>query len=86
MFVTRTELTLEARSRRLMERDLRLIRALRGRFIVPASLRVEHGDPDRDPMLWLPDQILGAFGSAMAADRAITPQIAAALESIVVEP
>jgi hypothetical protein len=37
-------------------------------------------------MLWLPDQILGAFGSAMAADRAITPQIAAALESIVVEP
>lgn len=81
-----TQLTLEARSLRLMERDLRLIRALRGRSVLPPSLRVEHGDPEEEPMLWLPDQVLGAFGRARAEGRVIDPRILAKLDSLAVEP
>lgn len=81
-----TRLTLEARARALMERDLRTIRALRGRFVIPPTLRVEHGDPTDDPMLWLPDQVLGATGAALAGERRYTDPFSDALESVHVEP
>jgi len=74
------QLTLEARSRRLMERDLRVVEGLRGRRIIPTSLRVAHGAPDVEPMLWLPDQVLGAFGAARAGGRAIDGQLDEAIE------
>ncbi|GAA3341030.1 hypothetical protein GCM10017714_23290 [Curtobacterium pusillum] len=81
-----TALTLEARSRRLMDRDLRTVRALRGRFVVPSSLRIQHGDPKAEPMLWLPDQVLGAFGRARAERREIDAAIRGSLDTFDVEP
>lgn len=81
-----TRLTLEARSRRLMERDVRTVRALRGRRVIPAALRVEHGDPEHEPMLWLPDQVLGAFGLARAEGHALDGRLAAGLETFDVAP
>jgi hypothetical protein len=59
---------------------------LRGRFVIPPTLRVEHGDPTDDPMLWLPDQVLGATGAALAGERRYTDPFSDALESVHVEP
>lgn len=41
---------------------MRLIRYLRGKQTIPSSLRVEVGQPSSEPMLWVPDQVLGAVG------------------------
>ncbi|MCJ1713959.1 hypothetical protein [Curtobacterium sp. VKM Ac-2922] len=78
-------LTLEQRATALAARDLRVVEALRGRRIIPASLRVEHGDPTAEPMLWLPDQVLGAFGAA-SEGHPVPPSLSAAIETYDVEP
>lgn len=79
-------LTLEARAAALTRRDLRVIEALRGRRVLPPSLRIEHGDPDTEPMLWLPDQVLGAFGRADKLGQALPPGLAGAVETHEVQP
>lgn len=79
-------LTLEARSRRLMDRDLRIVKALRGRQVFPNRLRVDHGDPKVEPMLWLPDQVLGVFGDLKNEQTSGRGTIAHALEAFRVEP
>lgn len=53
---------LEQRTQSLNDRDMRLIRYLRGKQTIPSSLRVEVGQPSSEPMLWVPDQVLGAVG------------------------
>lgn len=63
-------LTLETRPAQLMRRDLRTINALRGKHALPAGLRVEHAQPDTEPMLWVADQVLGALGEALTGGRA----------------
>jgi hypothetical protein len=55
-------LTLEARAPSLMARDMRTVDALRGRRTLRPELRIEHGLPSEEPMLWIADQVLGAFG------------------------
>ncbi|MFJ5957006.1 hypothetical protein ACIQC5_13735 [Paenarthrobacter sp. NPDC092416] len=59
---------LESRTRSLNERDLRLVDKLRGSRAMPASLRVEVELPSVEPMLWIPDQILGAMGDSEAGN------------------
>jgi hypothetical protein len=81
-----TQLTLEARPRALMTRDIRTIRALRGKFVIPPTLRVEHGEPDRDAMLWLPDQVLGAAGAALSGDSRYAEELGNAVDTLRVEP
>jgi len=44
--------------------DLRIIDALRVQNAVRAVLRVEHGDPLKEPLLWLPDVAAGAAAMA----------------------
>lgn len=63
-----TELVLEARPRRLMDRDRHTVSALRGRRVIPPTLSIVHGEPSEEPLLWLPDQVLGAAGEALAGD------------------
>lgn len=53
---------LESRTKSLNTRDLRLIDKLRGSRAMPRSLRVDIKLPSAEPMLWIPDQILGAVG------------------------
>lgn len=53
---------LEQRTQSLNDRDMQLIRRLRGKRAIPSSLRVEVGQPSTEPMLWVPDQVLGAVG------------------------
>jgi hypothetical protein len=62
-------LTLEARPPQLMRRDIRTIDALRGKRALPAGLRIDHGQPSTEPMLWIVDQVLGALGEKMAGGR-----------------
>lgn len=55
---------LEQRTQSLNERDMKLIRHLRGKRSIPSSLRVDILQPSIEPMLWVADQVLGAMGDA----------------------
>ena len=59
-------LTLEARPPNLMRRDRQLVDVLRTRQALPTGLRVQHGFPSEEPMLWIADQVLGALGESLA--------------------
>ncbi|MDQ0733524.1 hypothetical protein QFZ57_004383 [Arthrobacter sp. B1I2] len=59
---------LESRTKSLNERDMRLVDKFRGSRAMPPTLRVEVQLPSLEPMLWIPDQILGAIGDAEAGD------------------
>lgn len=79
-------LTLESRASALVARDLRVVEALRGRRVIPKTLRVEHGDPKSEPMLWLPDQLLGMLGEAMSLKQPLSGSIADGIETFDVHP
>ncbi|MFF1830269.1 hypothetical protein [Paenarthrobacter sp. NPDC058040] len=59
---------LESRTPSLNARDMRLVDKLRGRRVMPQTLRVEIRLPSEEPMLWIPDQVLGAIGDAEAGE------------------
>lgn len=61
-------LTLEARPASLMQRDRSTIDSLRGKQALPRGLRVAHALPSNEPMLWIADQVLGAFGDSLTGD------------------
>lgn len=63
-----TSVFLESRTRSLNKRDMRLVDNLRGRMVMPPALRVEIQLPSEEPMLWVPDQVLGAIGDAEAGN------------------
>ncbi|GAA2125138.1 hypothetical protein GCM10009825_01200 [Arthrobacter humicola] len=63
-----THVTLEARTASLNARDRALIPRLRGRNALPTQLRVDWLLGSRDPMLWIADQVLGAYGDAETGD------------------
>jgi len=69
-----------------MARDIRTVRGLKGRMVAPSTFRVEHGDPGLDPMLWLPDQVLGAAGAALSGDGRFVAALGSALDSVHVRP
>lgn len=55
---------LESRTPALNKNDDQLIRALRGKRALPASMRVDIARPSAEPMLWVPDAIAGAVNAA----------------------
>ncbi|MGE9784388.1 MULTISPECIES: hypothetical protein [Janibacter] len=57
-----TRLVMETRAPSLNARDLKVIERLRGAKRIPSSVRLEFGLPSEEPLLWLPDQVLGAVG------------------------
>lgn len=59
-----TKVFLEAREKGQRKKDLQLVNALRSRRTIWDELRVEIGFPSEEPMLWIPDQVLGALGDA----------------------
>lgn len=59
-----SRVVLEARTASLNQRDHKLVVQLRGKKSLPAAVRVEIEQPSSEPMLWIPDQILGAVGDA----------------------
>ncbi|WBU37168.1 hypothetical protein [Homoserinibacter sp. YIM 151385] len=63
-----TQLVLEARPESLMRRDVRTIDTLRSKRAIPADLRVDHGLPREEPMLWIADQVLGALGASIVGE------------------
>ncbi|WP_439693510.1 hypothetical protein ACRQ4B_04555 [Curtobacterium sp. SP.BCo] len=50
------------------------------------SLRVEHGDPKHEPMLWLPDQVLGMLGESLSTGRQLPGPIADGIQTFGVRP
>lgn len=64
-----TRLVMENRTQSLNKRDMRLIDRLRGSERVPTGIRLDFGLPSQEPLLWLPDQVLGALGLAESGDE-----------------
>lgn len=61
-----TRLTLESRGRSLDGADMRTVERMRGAQSLGRSLRVFHALPSGEPMLWVADQTLGAYGESIA--------------------
>lgn len=80
-----TQLTLEARPQSLMQKDRRTIAGLRSRIAIPASLRIDHGQPSTEPMLWIADQVLGAYGDALAGESRWFDRLQASMEIVPIE-
>lgn len=59
---------LEQRTQSLNKRDMKLVEHLRGSKAIPKGLRVDIEQPSTEPMLWIPDQVLGAIGDAEVDD------------------
>lgn len=59
-----THAWLETRTAVLNGRDRAMVAAMRGSGSLTGSLRVEFGDPEIEPLLWIPDVIAGALGAA----------------------
>lgn len=57
-----TQIYLEERESNLNARDQRLIDSIRGKKLIPTSLRIDIARPSVEPMLWLPDIMAGAVG------------------------
>jgi hypothetical protein len=55
---------LEARTRSLVRRDMRLVDAQRSQRLITAAIRVDTARPSEEPMLWLPDAVAGAVAAA----------------------
>lgn len=64
-----SQVFVEQRTQSLNERDMKLVRHLRGKRSIPSSLRVDVQQPSIEPMLWVPDQVLGAMGDAATDER-----------------
>lgn len=73
---------LEQRTRSLNQKDLQLVNVLRIRKVMPEGLRVEIAQPSTEPMLWIPDQMLGALGDAEADEGRWFAQYDGAIERI----
>lgn len=58
---------LEQRTESLNKRDLKLVLNLRGKRSISSEIRVDVAPPSSEPMLWIPDQVLGAVGEAEAS-------------------
>lgn len=61
-----SQVFLEQRTTSLNKKDLQLVNALRAKGTMPEGLRVDIEQPSTEPMLWIPDQVLGALGDAEA--------------------
>ncbi|MFD2797173.1 hypothetical protein ACFS27_26685 [Promicromonospora vindobonensis] len=62
---------LEARHPALNERDLRLVKALRGKRSISSSIRVDFARPKDEPMLWIPDAVAGAVNGALSGAASV---------------
>lgn len=77
-----TRVFLEARTKSLNDRDMKLVRHLRGKKSIPSTIRVDTALPSTEPMLWIPDQVLGAMGDAEANETMWLDQYQGAIERI----
>jgi hypothetical protein len=77
-----TKVFLEARENSQQKKDLQLVNVLRIRKTMPERLRVEIGFPSEEPMLWIPDQVLGALGDAETDDTRWFNQYGGSVERI----
>lgn len=62
---------LETRHPALNERDLRLVKALRGKRSISSSIRIEFARPKDEPMLWIPDAVAGAVNGARSGRASV---------------
>ena len=77
-----TQVFLEQRTQSLNDRDMKLVRHLRGKKSIPSSIRVNIAQPSTEPMLWIPDQVLGAMGDAEADETVWLDQYQGAVARI----
>ncbi|MFT4286191.1 hypothetical protein [Nocardioides sp.] len=78
------QVVLEARQTRQNERDRKILDVMRASRVVGASLRMEHMPGPREPLLWIPDIVAGAYSDLLAGAEATFAPIADSVEVIVV--
>ncbi|KAB7786981.1 hypothetical protein [Bifidobacterium cebidarum] len=66
-------LLLESRSKAQDEREVQFVKQLRCKHWIPNDFRISHQPGHSNAGLWLPDQILGAYGDA--AELLLRPQL-----------
>ncbi|MCM3556706.1 hypothetical protein M3697_16590 [Janibacter melonis] len=80
------ELVMEARTDALNRKDLKLVDQLRGSRRLTSPIRLNFGEPSGEPLLWLPDQVLGAVGAADSGDdRWLTQTLRQRVERVDIE-
>lgn len=79
-----SQVFLEQRTRSLNHKDLQLVNALRINKTMPEALHVDIAAPSAEPMLWVPDQVLGALGDAQAHQGRWFDQYGATVERITI--
>jgi hypothetical protein len=62
-----TYVVMERRTPSLVQKDQKMITAIRGKQLIGSGLRIDTAMPKEEPMLWLPDAVAGAFGAARDA-------------------
>lgn len=62
-------LVLEQRSPTQDRRDIDAFSNFRSRFKEDSKLRVEHGAPKTEPLLWIPDTVIGALGDTLIGKK-----------------
>ncbi|MER6974726.1 hypothetical protein ABT304_26960 [Nocardioides sp. NPDC000445] len=77
-----THAWLETRTTVLNGRDRAMVAAMRGSGALTGSLRVEFGDPEIEPLLWIPDVIAGALGAARRGLPRYRDALAIAIDEI----
>lgn len=79
-----TQVFLEQRTKSLNHKDLQLVNTLQIKKATPEKLRVDIAPPSTEPMLWIPDQILGALGDAQTHRGSWLEQYRGAIEQITI--
>lgn len=62
------ELVIERRETSLNQRDRKLIDSLRSTGAIPKDLWIDHQMPVTEPLLWIPDVVLGVVGRPFLCD------------------
>lgn len=60
-------LVLESRVLQMNAKDVDMLQAMRAKQAV-SSIGIDHAHASEEPSLWIPDQILGAYGDALCGD------------------
>ena len=61
-------LILESRVLQLDGKDIDMLQAMRARKFIE-SIAVDHAHASEEPRLWVPDQVLGAYGDWLCDER-----------------
>lgn len=58
---------LESRVLQMNKKDVEMLQAMRAKHVI-SRIGIDHAFADEKPNLWIPDQILGAYGDSLCGN------------------